>query len=150
MKAEILHKLGKFSAAFAAFGRDRSGAIAVEFSLTMPALLLLLYGILELSHYAYADIALADAAKSGARYAMVRGSSSLTPATNSTIATYVKNQIVLLDPTTVTIQAVFLPNNNPGSAVAVNLTYPFVPFMPGLNFLTASQISASSQMTIAQ
>jgi Flp pilus assembly protein TadG len=149
LKAALLG-CGKIDRVFSASWHSRSGAAAVEFSLTFPILMLLLYGIIELSHYAYADIALADAAKSGARYAMVRGATSPQPAASSDIATYVKGQIVLLDPASVTVQTVFLPDNNPGSAIAVKLSYPFVPFLPGLNYLSATTIKANSQMTITQ
>ena len=135
---------------FRRHARSEAGTVAIEFALTAPVLMLLLYGIVELSHYAYADIALSDAAKSAVRYAMVRGSTSPQPATSSDISAYVKNQIVLLDSANVTVQTDFAPNNNPGSAVAAHLSYPFVPFMPGFNYLVAGTITTSSQMTITQ
>jgi hypothetical protein len=126
------------------------GAVAVEFALAVPILMSLIYGILELSHYAFTDIALADAAKRGVRYAIVRGASSPTPATTSDIAAYVKGQIVLLKSADVTIVTTFVPDNKPGSAVGVHLSYHFVPFMPGFDMLVARTIDESSQMTIAQ
>lgn len=42
-------------------------------------------GIVEFSHYAWCNIALSDAAKIGARYAMVRGSASSHPASDGDI-----------------------------------------------------------------
>lgn len=124
--------------------------MTVEFALTVPIVASLLYGFVELSHYAYADIALADAARDGARYAMVRGASSPAPATGSTIATYVKGRIVLLDSGQVTVNVSYTPNNSAGSIVDVQLTYPFKPFIPGLDYITAQTMTSASQMTITQ
>lgn len=129
--------------------KSQRGATAIEFAMTMPILLSMLYGIIELSHYAWSVVALSDAAKSGARYAMVRGSSSADPASAGDISTFVKSQIILLDPNSVTVSTTFTPDNNPGSDVTVSLTYGFVPFLPGFNYLTAKQLTASSQMTIS-
>ena len=127
-----------------------SGAITVEFALTIPIVMSLLYGFVELSHYAYADIALADAARDGARYAMVRGATSTSPATSSSIESYVKGRLTLLDPNSVTVTVDFVPNNDAGSIVEVQLSYPFVPFMPGFGYIGPNTLLASSEMTITQ
>jgi len=129
--------------------KSRGGATAVEFAVTAPILVSMLYGIVELSHYAWSNIALADAAKMGARYAMVRGSASADPASASDIATYVKGQIVLIDPNAVTVSTTFTPDNKPGSDVTVSLSYSFVPFLPGFDYLTTKRLTASSEMTIS-
>ncbi len=129
--------------------KSRRGATAVEFAFAAPVLMSMLYGIIELSHYAWSNIALSDAAKMGARYAMVRGSASASPASASDISTYVKSQIVLIDPKAVTVSTTFTPDNKPGSDVTVSLTYSFVPFLPGFDYLTSKTLTASSEMTIS-
>ena len=128
----------------------RLGATSVEFAVAGPILMAMFYGIVEFGHYAWSTIALSDAAKQGARYAMVHGASSPNPVTAADIAAYVKGRITLLDPNSVNVSATFIPNNNAGSAVAVTTSYTFVPFLPGFDILGSAQLAASSQLTIAQ
>jgi Flp pilus assembly protein TadG len=137
------------------FGQRRrawadGGSITVEFALTLPIVMSLLYGFVELSHYAYADIALADAARDGARYAMVRGATSASPATGTTITSYVKGRLTLLDPSQVTVTVSYEPNNSAGSVVDVQLSYPFTPFLPGFGYIGAKTLLTSSAMTITE
>jgi Flp pilus assembly protein TadG len=51
--------------------RDERGAAAVELALVLPVLLMLLFGIVEVGRGYEAKIALADAARAGARAAAV-------------------------------------------------------------------------------
>jgi Flp pilus assembly protein TadG len=131
-------------------GRSEAGEVVVEFAFTFPIFALFLYGIVEFSHYVFTDIALADAAREGARYAMVRGASSPTPASTADITTFVKGQIALLDPASATVTVTYNPDNNPGSTVNVKVSYPFTPFMPGFGYIAAQTMSGNSQITIAQ
>jgi Flp pilus assembly protein TadG len=49
-------------------GRGQEGAVAVEFALVLPILMLLVFGILDLGHYWYMGHILSDASREGARY----------------------------------------------------------------------------------
>ncbi len=118
------------------------GAAAVEMAFALPIFLLFIYGIIEL--------AVADAARDGARYAMVRGSASPQPASSSDIATYVKGRLALGAAAQATVSVSYNPNNNPGGTVTVQVSYPFSPLMPGFGYLASMTVSASSQMTITQ
>lgn len=137
-------------------GRASAGTVAIEMAFLLPAFLLFLYGILELSHYAFTEIALGDAARLGARYAMVRGATSSAPATASSIASYVKGEIGLVNPNDVTVETTWSPNNDPGSVVTVETSYPFVPYLPdlgglfGTQFLPSLTVTGSSEMTVIQ
>jgi hypothetical protein len=51
----------------------------VEFSFVLPVFLLLLYSIIEFGRYVYTVQILNNAAREGARYAIVHGSTSLCP-----------------------------------------------------------------------
>ncbi|HLI13337.1 MAG TPA: TadE/TadG family type IV pilus assembly protein [Alphaproteobacteria bacterium] len=126
------------------------GAAAVEMAFALPIFLLFIYGIIELGNYAFTDIAVADAARDGARYAMVRGSASPQPASSSDIATYVKGRLALGAAAQATVSVSYNPNNNPGGTVTVQVSYPFSPLMPGFGYLASMTVSASSQMTITQ
>lgn len=61
-------------------GRDRGrGQALAEFALVLPIFLGLLFGIIDLGRVIWAYDAAANAAREGARFASVRGSSDLTP-----------------------------------------------------------------------
>jgi len=126
------------------------GAVAIENALALPILLLFMYGIVEFSHYVYTSAAVQDAARDGVRYAVVRGSSSPSPATAANIVTYVKGQITLINPASATVNVNFAPNNAPGSVVSVQVSYPYAPFVPGFAPLVGATVSSTSQMTIWQ
>lgn len=126
------------------------GAAAVEAAFTFPIYFLLLYGIIEFSHYSYTSMAVSDAAREGVRYAVVRGANSAQPATSSSITTYIKGRLALLSSALTTVAVTYTPDNQPGSAVKVQVSYPFSPFMPGFGYLAAKTVTSSSQMTIAQ
>ena len=129
--------------------KARAGVATVELGFALPVFVFLLYGVIELSHYIFTDIALADAARIGARYAMVHGATASPPASAADISTYLKSRVALLDPTQITAVVTFSPNNSPGSAVQVRLSYPFVPFLPGFDIIMATTLTGSSQVTIA-
>ena len=49
-------------------GRGQEGAVAVEFALILPILVLLVAGIMDFGHYWYIGHVLSDASREGARY----------------------------------------------------------------------------------
>ncbi|MCI0583916.1 MAG: pilus assembly protein [Chloroflexi bacterium] len=55
----------------------RAGQALTEFALVIPIFLLVLYGIIEFGRYVYTVQVLNNAAREGARYAIVHGSESL-------------------------------------------------------------------------
>lgn len=59
-------------------GGSRGQALA-EFALVVPIFLLVLFGIIDFGRYVYYVQVLNNAAREGARYAIVHGSSSLDP-----------------------------------------------------------------------
>jgi Flp pilus assembly protein TadG len=59
--------------------RRRSGQALVEFAFVIPIFLFLLYSIIEFGRYVYTVQILNNAAREGARYAIVHGSTSLCP-----------------------------------------------------------------------
>jgi len=72
-------------------GRSRGQALA-EFALVIPLFLVMLFGIIDIGRVIWANDALANAARAGARYASVTGSSLLTPtSTKDDIKNYTRN-----------------------------------------------------------
>jgi Flp pilus assembly protein TadG len=119
------------------------GSVAVEYALCLPFLLGLIYGIVEISHFAYLRTTMSNAAHDAVRYAAVHSSQSGQPKTSSDVTTFVSNELssLGLNPagtggTTVTVT--YSPDNTPGSTVNVTISYPFVPFMTGFDRIPGS------------
>jgi Flp pilus assembly protein TadG len=140
-----------------------SGSVAGEYALTLPFLLGLIYGIIEVGHYAYLRITMANTTHDAARYAAVHGSQATTPATSSDVKTFVNNELTALglnpDGTGGTaVTVTYTPDNNPGSTVQVSISYRFVPFMAGFDQIPGTSTSftalsgpilGSAQLTIS-
>jgi len=138
------------------------GNVTVEYALCLPFLLGLIYGVVEVSHYAYLRITMSNIAHDAVRYASIHSSQATTPATASTVKSFANNELssLGLNPdgtagTTVTVT--YTPDNSPGNPVKVSINYPFVPFMTGFNKIPGTSTSftalnapivASAQLTI--
>ena len=116
------------------------GSVAVEYALCLPFLLAFIYGIVEVSHFAYLRTTMSNVAHDGSRYAAVHSSTSAQPLAASDITTYVSSELSSLglnpagsNGTTVTVT--YNPDNSPGNTVNVAISYPFVPFMPGFDHI---------------
>lgn len=130
------------------------GSAVVEFAAAFTMLFAFLFGIMDLSRALYSYHFVADAAREGTRYAMVRGSSCTSyttacPASASDIQTYLKNVPAGINPQSVTVTTTWTPNNNPGSVVQVQVQYSFQPIFP-LVRKGALVMTSSSQIVISQ
>lgn len=130
----------------------------VEFAVVATAFLLLLFGIVDFGRAVFTYHAVANAAREGSRYAMVRGSSCTVagcPATSATVQTYVRGRnSTLMAPSSITVTPSWpgttgcaAGGNAPGCTVTVTVTYPFH-FM-ALPFADIP-MSSSSTMVISQ
>ncbi|WP_212733199.1 TadE/TadG family type IV pilus assembly protein [Terriglobus roseus] len=153
--------------------RDNSGSGLVEFALTIATLMTLVLGIAYCALALYTDHYVADAARAGARYAMVRGATwgvtcaSATSynctATSSSVQAYLlslaplgvkaaNTTIVTTWPGTTTAGSTcYLLNGikGLGCSVKVSVTYAFglsLPLVPN----TAILMTSSSTMPITQ
>jgi hypothetical protein len=76
---------------------------------------------------------LSNAARDAVRYAIVRGSKSTSPASSDDIQTYVRNEAQGINPSALTVQTSWNPNNSLGSTVrlprlAIRDFFPLQPF----------------------
>ncbi len=129
---------------------NEHGSAIAEFGLGFVVLFSVLFGIVDFGRALYAYDAISDAARIGTRFAIVRGSSSGSPATSSTISSYVQNNCCAgLTPSSITVTTTWNPNNNPGSTVTVQVSYSLTFMLP---FLPTSSVpmSATSEMVISQ
>jgi Flp pilus assembly protein TadG len=121
------------------------GSSLVEFGLVSVLLVLVILGVVEMSRMVLVYTTIANAARAGARYAIVHGSDRPTglgvdgpsgPGAYSQICTVVKNfaSVGLLDTSKLTctnrITVTYTPSNNKvGSNVQVYVTYPYDPWI---------------------
>jgi Flp pilus assembly protein TadG len=145
---------------------DERGSSLVEFALTATLLFMLAIGIISMSLALYSYNVLSEAAREGARYAIVRGSAchfaSACPATAANIQSYVQSLGFLgVNPANLTAATVWsvypaggtcTPSascNNPGNQVKVTVSYSFVVAIPYVSRRTLS-MSNTAAMVISQ
>ncbi len=121
--------------------REHRGQSMVEFALILLVALTLIFGIMQASLALYAFSFVSYGARCGARDAMVRGSNSTSPATVSSVQTYVQSLAFPLDISSMTVTTTWNPNNSPGGTVTVGVTYVFRPLAP---FLGTTNLTMSS------
>jgi Flp pilus assembly protein TadG len=146
--------------------KNESGASTVETALACTILVTLVVGIVQISQGLYAYHYIAEAARMGTRYAIVRGSScsgfgSACPAGATDIQNYVKGlgfpgintsdmTVTATWPTTgSTCTPSSSPCNNPGNLVKVRVQYQLplsIPYVTNVNL----NMTSTSQMVISQ
>jgi len=109
-------------------GRKRSGATAVEMAFVLPVVLLFLLGSMEVAQVMYAYGTVSEAARGGARYAIVHGASASSPvgptANDATVETVTRSYAPALDPNRVTVTSSWgAGTNDATSPVTVTVTY---------------------------
>lgn len=110
--------------------RDRRGSPSVDFALTLPALILVTVGVLQLGIAFLANAGLRNAVEAAARYATVYSTSSgSTPCvsgypTDDQIKAKVRSSAFGLDATQLTVLDPVHNTNNGTCYVDVSATYP--------------------------
>jgi Flp pilus assembly protein TadG len=140
--------------------REQRGQAVVEFAFVIGFLVILMVSMLEMTLFLYNYAVLTDAAKEGVRSAIVHGSSTgvlvsataesapwppcRTPASGSVLnAVQAYAAASLHNISTMNVNLCYPDgNNNPGSGVQVNVSYPYSPLFL-VNWATVT-ISASS------
>lgn len=139
--------LGK-TAPILRFLRAEQAGTLVEFAIVGGLILVpLLLGILEFGFAAWSKNSATADAREGARYAIVRGSSSSSVATVDSVRKFVRTRTALdtLGSDSIRVYAVWPTNNSPGSMVQVSVAH-HVP-RRGL-FIPSHTDSATSKMVI--
>jgi Flp pilus assembly protein TadG len=128
------------------FAIDRRGATAVEAAFTLPIVVLLTLGAIELGRVVWAQASINHAVKETARFAAVRGAASGTAATENQLETMALELTEL--PADSLVPAVsWNPDNVPGSVVTVQLQHTYKPI--AMPFASDSfTFSSTASMTI--
>ena len=131
----------------------RPAASLVEFAFVVPVMLLLLMGVFEYARYLFTLQLVNNAAREGARYAVV----NITTDTTASVQTYVDNYLAgqgasqfvgytpssnitvyMADPVTGQNTGQSWQNAYWGNAIGVSITGTYQPIVPGLLSMTSS------------
>ena len=142
--------------------KNESGQTLVEFALTSLMFILVLMGVIEMGRMALVYTAVANAARAGARYAIVHGSSRSGTGVNgpsgptcpcTQVNTVVQNfaSTGILNQSNLTINVTYAnSSNDPGSTVTVRVSYPYDPLVTYFTAaLGSTTLSSTSQGVIA-
>lgn len=128
-------------------GKRERGSALVESGLTFMVFMMVIFGLMDFGRMVWADNLLSHATREATRYAMVHGSHSISPATADNIKSVVTSQAVGLDPSKISVDVSWTPDNKPGSSVKVAAQYTFTP-MTG--FVGSGKFGSVSQVIISQ
>ena len=128
---------------------SQRGTVIIELGLAFLIFFSVLYGIMEFSRIVASYNILAGAAREGARYAMVHGSSSGSVASETDIQNIVRKWAIGLNKSSVAVTTTWSPGKAPGSEVKVAVSYPVSPFTR-LIFKNSVTVKSTSRMTISQ
>ena len=132
------------------------GSSLLEFALIAVAFILLLLGVVEMGRMVLVYTTVANAARAGARYAIVHGGDRTGtgadgpsgPGNVTQVQTVVKNfaSAGLLTTSNLNISVTY-PNgaNTAGSPVSVTVTYPYDPLVTFFNPLLSNTLGITSQ-----
>lgn len=123
------------------------GQTYTELAMVALPMLTLLFGIICVSRTVYTYNFLSNVARDAARYAMVHGAKSASPASSDDIQTFVRSRMLGLNSAEVTVLTNWSPNNNPGSAVRVQVNYTLHPLFPLAD--VSLPLTSSAQMVIS-
>src|ERR1700689_3652169 len=108
--------------------RSHRGQAMAEFALVLTPCLALFFGIINFALALYCYNFVCYSAQQAVRYATVHGSTAITPATSSSITSYVDALGVGVPKTNaMSVTPTWSPTNQPGSVVTVVIPYTFPP-----------------------
>jgi len=121
-----------------------------EFALVLTPCLTLFFGIINFALALYCYDFVCYSAQQAVRYATVHGSTATTPATASSMTTYVNALVVgVLKTSALTTTTTWSPNNTPGGVVTVVVTYNYPPLTSLVSSVTIP-LTRTASMVIAQ
>jgi Flp pilus assembly protein TadG len=146
---------------------SQRGSTLPEAAIASVSALMLLLGIVDFGRAMYTYNYVGQLAREGARWAIVRGSTSCTNSQNTLpecnasktqIISYVqslsegatKASSILVNPTYPTCPNGAVGSNAPGCTVAVQVTYPFTFIMGFVNTKLTYNMTSTSEMVISQ
>ena len=129
-------------------GISKNGAALTEFALIAVIFFVLFFAIIDFCRLMLMYHYVGNAARAGTRYAIVHGSSSLSPASDVDVKNYIKANSPLDGNNDNVVTTWPDGNNDPGSRVNVRVDYPFTFTLP-IWFGPPITLSSQSEMVIS-
>jgi Flp pilus assembly protein TadG len=136
---------------------DQGNAL-VEFTFIAVMMIVVMLGIVEMGRYVLVYTTVANAARVGARYAIVHGADRTGsgadgpsgPGSTTQVKTVVKNfaSAGLLDTSRLNITVNYPSGNTADSPVTVTVTYPYDAFVPYFSSLLNATLGSTSEGVI--
>ena len=104
---------------------DQFGITSVQFAMVLPALFATILGTVDMGRMLMAQNTLVHVANEATRFAMVRSTSSDHAASEDDIVSLIKGRMVGLDGELAVVSVNWIPENQPGGRVTVNVDYPY-------------------------
>jgi Flp pilus assembly protein TadG len=101
------------------------GQTTVEFALTIPAMLILIMGIMDLGRFLFYNSTLSNAVREGTRYGIVQ--QEYDESTLADIAQKVMDHAIAVKPEDLLVNVIYDPENQ---SITVTTVYTFVPATP--------------------
>jgi Flp pilus assembly protein TadG len=137
--------------------REDRGSSLIEFCLISVMLVVVLLGVVEMGRMVLVYTAIANAARAGARYAIVHGADQTVspsgpgdPCTCPDVQNVVKNfaSSGLVNTSLLTITVSYPSGNTAGSPVTVTVTYPYDPLVHYFSSILSVPLGSTSQGVI--
>ncbi|MGI9419666.1 MAG: TadE/TadG family type IV pilus assembly protein [Geminicoccaceae bacterium] len=122
---------------------DRRGISTVHFALVLPMVLATILGTIDMGRLLMTHNTLVHAANEAARFAMVRSASSDQVVSEEDIVTLAKGRMTGLDPAYAVVSVNWIPENQPGAHVTVNVGYPYTMSTLGLGTINLKSSSST-------
>jgi Flp pilus assembly protein TadG len=124
---------------------SQHGAALLEFALVAPFFLFTVFGLIEFGNVLWSYSTLDHAVQEAARFAMVHGAESGTPATADAVAEMVRDSALGLSGQAIAVTVNFLPDNQPGSMVDIDASYSVATALFGQYSLNATALQFIAQ-----
>ena len=112
-----------------ALAANQRGAALIEFVLTFPILVFATLVVFDIGRSAFTILTLNGAAADAARYASVRGTLTLNPATTQDITNFALERAISVGPGALDVTVTWDPSPFPGAEVEVVITYTLTHFL---------------------
>ena len=149
-----MNSLNLFKQKPAKLVRNSRGVSIIEFTLILPFLLVLLFGIIEMSLLMYNQVMITNASREGARFGILfntDGTGTYTPMTTAEISnqvnTFLADRLISFAPTSATTNVT--PAGGRGQPLTVEVQYDYtVLILPGFAESLAGDITLSAETTM--
>jgi len=139
-----MHFLNRISAVC----QDCRGAISIELSLILPALLLATLMVFDVGRAVLAYSSLNDVAADAARYASIHGARSGGSMSDDEIISYAKSRIAGLELSAVQMTVTWQPSRHRGSSVSIDISSEFTFLATRLLPMSPINLDGHGSMTV--